>query len=527
MKKGYFSGFILLLFLLLYPIRVDAISCGSGCFMVEESTNISLSNTYIDNDVYIKRNAYLVVDGDVTVDGNVYVLGTLKNTGNLTVTGTVYCLDFNGIMSAGSYGYGYFISTGKVNINGLNVRSDFLYDGTLDITHNWGDWEIDIPEYCDSGSTSIRTCQDCGKQELRDNPKEYPYREHEFGDWYVVKEATCVSEGTRVRNCLYCEYKEGEVIPKTNIHQYGDWYVSREPACTEVGLEQRTCTQCGHSEPRGIPPKGHSYGDWYTYVTATCTSDGSMGRNCSRCGQIETRTIPATGHQLGEWVRTYEPTYEYNGEEERYCTNCGILLETRNIPKLQRPTSEPSTETPSTPTPAPTPSEPVGPSVLALNTSRIVMQVGKSFSGVKADYITKGDKIVRWKSSKPSVVSVNRRGKLTAKKVGSARITAYTNRGAEGAFTVRVQKKKVSLSSINVKKRYVTLKLKNGKKTYQIQAAKTPMTYSGRITYKSVNRKIATVNSKGKITAKKAGKTKIYVKCGKKTVTVRVTVKKR
>ena len=47
-----------------------------------------------------------------------------------------------------------------------------------------------------------------------------------------------------------------------------------------------------------------------------------------------------------------------------------------------------------------------------------------------------------------------------------------------------------------------------------------------KIVYKSSNKKIATVNSKGKITAKKAGKTKITATYQKKKYTCAVTVKK-
>lgn len=64
--------------------------------------------------------------------------------------------------------------------------------------------------------------------------------------------------------------------------------------------------------------------------------------------------------------------------------------------------------------------------------------------------------------------------------------------------------------------------VKAGKKT-KITAAATPAT---KITYTSSNKKIATVNSKGVITGKKAGKATITVKANGKTIKVAVTVKK-
>lgn len=60
-------------------------------------------------------------------------------------------------------------------------------------------------------------------------------------------------------------------------------------------------------------------------------------------------------------------------------------------------------------------------------------------------------------------------------------------------------------------------------KTTKISATATPAT---KITYTSSNKKVATVNSKGVITGKKAGKATISVKANGKTVKVTVTVKK-
>lgn len=60
-------------------------------------------------------------------------------------------------------------------------------------------------------------------------------------------------------------------------------------------------------------------------------------------------------------------------------------------------------------------------------------------------------------------------------------------------------------------------------KTVKIKATATPAT---KITYKTSNKKIATVNAKGVVTGKKAGKATISVKANGKTVKVKVTVKK-
>lgn len=74
--------------------------------------------------------------------------------------------------------------------------------------------------------------------------------------------------------------------------------------------------------------------------------------------------------------------------------------------------------------------------------------------------------------------------------------------------------------TLTVAKTKLTVKV--GKKV-TIKATTKP---SAKITYKSSNTKIATVNSKGVVTGKKAGKATITVKANGKTVKVTVTVKK-
>lgn len=66
------------------------------------------------------------------------------------------------------------------------------------------------------------------------------------------------------------------------------------------------------------------------------------------------------------------------------------------------------------------------------------------------------------------------------------------------------------------------LNVKVGKKI-TIKATTTP---KAKITYTSSNKKVATVNAKGVVTGKKAGKATITVKANGKTVKVKITVKK-
>lgn len=64
--------------------------------------------------------------------------------------------------------------------------------------------------------------------------------------------------------------------------------------------------------------------------------------------------------------------------------------------------------------------------------------------------------------------------------------------------------------------------LKKGNKL-TIQAASS---ISGKVTYRSLNKKIASVSVKGVLKAKKKGKTAIVIKAGKKTTKLKVTVQR-
>ncbi len=126
---------------------------------------------------------------------------------------------------------------------------------------------------------------------------------------------------------------------------------------------------------------------------------------------------------------------------------------------------------------------------------------------------------ITWTSSNKKVVTVNSKGKITAKKVGTATIIAKTSNGKKATCKVSVKKPSVKLAKTSA-----TLKV--GKSTTITLKSTLPANDKVK-SYKSNNTKIATVNSKGKVTAKKAGKAKITVtmKSGAKA-TFSVTVKK-
>ena len=120
---------------------------------------------------------------------------------------------------------------------------------------------------------------------------------------------------------------------------------------------------------------------------------------------------------------------------------------------------------------------------------------------------------VTFKSSNKKVATDNSKGVITGKKAGKAVITVKVGKYTK-KLTVKVKKPSFKLVKSSVK-------LKKGNKT-TIRVKAAPVS---KVTYKTSNKKVATVNSKGVVTAKKKGTAKITVKCNGITRTFKVTVK--
>ena len=142
---------------------------------------------------------------------------------------------------------------------------------------------------------------------------------------------------------------------------------------------------------------------------------------------------------------------------------------------------------------------------------------------VKQSYKVSG-KIKKVSTTNAKVVSVNKKGKITAKKVGKAKVTITYANGSTQIYSVKVQKGIVKTTGISLNKRSVTLAKKG--KSFQLKVKLNPVTSQQKITYKSSNPDVVSVNTKGKLTARKKGTATITVKSGKKKMTCKVKVKK-
>ena len=159
-----------------------------------------------------------------------------------------------------------------------------------------------------------------------------------------------------------------------------------------------------------------------------------------------------------------------------------------------------------------------------LNVGSLPLQVKKSTKALKVTSCQSGDRVKSWKSSNTRVVKVDKNtGKLTAVRTGSAVITVITQKGAKASCKVTVQKGKVKTRKLTLTQRQMELK-KGRKQT--IKVVRTPLTATDKITYKSSNKKVVSVSSKGKMTARKKGKATITIRTsGGASVKLKVQVK--
>ena len=138
-----------------------------------------------------------------------------------------------------------------------------------------------------------------------------------------------------------------------------------------------------------------------------------------------------------------------------------------------------------------------------------------------------GDKTVKWSSSNEAVATVDSNGKVTAKKAGTAVITATSSNGKTAGCTVTVKQKEIAITGISLNKS--TTSLTEGE-SETLTATITPSNATGDKTVKwsSSNGAVAAVDSNGKVTAKKAGTAVITATSSNgKTAGCTVTVKQK
>ena len=385
----------------------------------------------------------------------------------------------------------------------------------------------------EEGSTEYWTCNICGKYfSDEDGRQEISLVDTVIPAGHQLsktegKAATCTEAGNiEYWNCSVCgkyfrdnEGRQEILLADTAIpagHQLNK-RDSKSATCTEAGnTEYWYCSVCKKyfSDEDGkqeislvatvVPATGHQLSKRDSKA-ATCTEEGNTEYwYCSVCkkyfsdeaGTKETTlaatVVPATGHHYGEYQLTKEATALEEGVRTAYCS-CGAYV-TVTVPAL-------------------TPS-------IKLNVSSLRLRVKQRYT-VKVTGLAKGDSVVSWSTGNKKIARVSQKGVVTGKAKGNTIITIRLASGYTKKIRVYVQKGIVKTTALKISNTRLTLK--KGR-SYTLRTTVAPVTSQEKVTFKSSNSKVVSVNPKGKIYAKKKGRARITVCSGKKSRVCVVTV---
>lgn len=241
----------------------------------------------------------------------------------------------------------------------------------------------------------------------------------------------------------------------------------------------------------------HSYGKGKQIKAATYKTTGLMRYTCQVCGYEKTETIPVIAHtHKYTWKTTAKATVFRPAKQEGTCSLCG-KKQTRNYGSKLKAT-------------------------IKLNVSSITLRRKQATTKVKVS-MAYGDFIKSWASSNKKIVTVDKNGKIKAgTKTGTAKITVTLKSGKKATLKVKVQTAKVKTTKISGLKKKLTIK--KGK-SVTLKPVVSPITSQEKVTYRSSNKKIATVSSKGVVKGRRKGTVTITVKSGKVTKKIKITVK--
>ena len=309
-----------------------------------------------------------------------------------------------------------------------------------------------------------------------------------------------------IRFQIYCGHNnmlhtEGKKATCTEAGKAEYWYCSvcKKYFSDEAGRKETTLADTV------IPATGHQLNKTDSKA-ATCIEAGNTEYwTCNICGnyfsdeagtneiRLADTVIPATGHHYGEYQLTKEATALEEGVRTAYCS-CGAYV-TVAVPTL-------------------TPS-------IKLNVSSLRLRVKQRYT-VKATGLAKGDSVVSWSTGNKKIARVSQKGVVTGKARGNTIITIRLASGYTKKIRVYVQKGLVKTTALKISNTRLTLK--KGR-SYTLRTTVAPVTSQEKVTFKSSNSKVVSVNAKGKIYAKKKGKARITVRSGKKRRVCVVTVK--
>ena len=341
--------------------------------------------------------------------------------------------------------------------------------------HSWDAGKVTTKATCTEEGEKTFTCSICGDEKT----EKVSATGHQHTEIRNKKEATCKEEGYSGDTwCKDCGKKilSGQAIAKTEDHSWNQGEITKEPTCKEKGEKTFTCSICGNTKTEKVSTTDHQHMEIRNQKNPTCKEAGYSGDTyCADCGvKISSgKTIAKTkNHNWDGGVITTEPTCTERGEKTFTCTICG------------------NTDT------------------------KKVNATGHSYGAYK---VVKEPTNKR-KGLKSKTCSVC--GKIVYE--GIPKTNSSPTDSSETNPDQNPQTSQKTTRKIKLNRRKLTLK--KGK-SFRLKVTLTPADSQDKITYKTSNKKIATVSKTGKIKAKKKGKVKITVISGKKKAVCTVKVK--
>ncbi|WP_248835265.1 Ig-like domain-containing protein [Hominisplanchenecus faecis] len=369
----------------------------------------------------------------------------------------------------------------------------------------------------ETGYSGDTWCKDCGKKILPGQTIAKT-ENHSWDAGKVTTKATCTEEGEKTFTCSICGDEKTEKVSATG-HQHTEIRNKKEATCKETGYSGDTwCKDCGKKILSGqaiAKTEDHSWNQGEITKEPTCKEKGEKTFTCSICGNTKTEKVSTTDHQHMEIRNQKNPTCKEAGYSgDTYCADCGVKISSgKTIAKTKNHnwdggviTTEPTcTER----------GEKTFTCTICGNTdTKKVNATGHSYGAYK---VVKEPTNKR-KGLKSKTCSVC--GKIVYE--GIPKTNSSPTDSSETNPDQNPQTSQKTTRKIKLNRRKLTLK--KGK-SFRLKVTLTPADSQDKITYKTSNKKIATVSKTGKIKAKKKGKVKITVISGKKKAVCTVKVK--
>lgn len=341
---------------------------------------------------------------------------------------------------------------------------------------------------------------------------------------------------------------EFDATDKVHSHSWVTKNVVKEATCTEAGSKVENCASCDAVQTASIPVKGHTVVK-DAAVAPTVFADGKTeGSHCSVCGTVlekqntiakvpgtiyltasslkmktgqSTTAFKATGFSEGDYVTAVTSnkpgtvkvtnvnkngTFKLAAGKKKGSAVVTVTLASKKTASFKVTVQKAAVKT----------------TKITTTTKSLTLAKGATYkklaSSIAVTPVTSKEKVT-YSSSNKKVATVSSKGVIKAKKAGTAKITVKS-----GSKKVVVTVKVTGVKTTKLSGVPATKKIAKGK-SFKIKAAATPKNTDEKITFKSSNKKVATVTSKGVVKGLKKGTATITVQSGSKKMTCKVTVK--